>query len=502
MMSQSAALTHVSSEGRLLLRSPRARRLGSLFIPLRRIYLFVLPSILFAGALFCWAVGSDLSMITGAVVLSAITAYLLFDLLGRRAPLRVSTVLAGTLGIAYGLGTANTWFTLPRGKEDLGDFFHINTASLAHAMGSIQAAVALLLIFGELLETPIFGEDFELRFNNRSITFLTFGTIVLMASFAHGSTGFMGAAAGEGADIGHLGYLASLSEWLTGSLFAMSFCISLNVKSRFSRNYARILTVILALMLFPLGRRAMLFSVVLALLALRLGRYKIPFSPIKKIVVLGVLGGIIYIASIGFYYLRVAGYGLVKPTLVQRIQAAVAFAKVKSFSEVKRLMSENVQTRTFVVGFLAQLEGYTEIMPAAHGEDLAKQFQLAIPSLLYSGKDLFFQEEHLANELFGSTYTDEANTILTAGAVDFGIWGMLVYPLLAAAMIRLFIGFVSEALPVFASCFIILASFSTVLEPELAAVAYFLILRNGLIFGSVVWFVMSLPEFRIKNVSL
>ncbi len=501
-MIQSATLTQTAPRARVLLRSPRSRRLGSLFVPLRRLYLFIMPAILFAGALFCWAVGSDFSVITGALLLSAVTAYLLFDLLGRRAPLRVSTVLASTLGIAYGIGTANTWFTLPRGGEDLGDFFHINTVSLAHTMGCIQAAVALLLVLGELMESPIFGEDFELRFNNRSIVFLTFGTIVLAASFAHGSTGFMGATAGEGADIGHLGYLASLSEWLTGSLFAMSFCVSLNVKSRFSRIYARVLTVVLALLLFPLGRRTMLFSVVLALLALRLGRYKIPLSPLKKIVILAMLGSVIYVASIGFYYLRVAGFGLIKPTLVQRIQAAVAFAKVKSFSEMKQLMAENVQKRTFVLGFLAQLEGYTEILPGAHGEDLAKQFQLAIPSLLYSGKDLFFQEEHLANELFGSTYTDEANTIFTAGTVDFGIWGLLIYPLLVAAMIRLFIEFVSEALPVFASCFIILASFSTILEPELAAVAYFLILRNGIIFGSVVWFVMSLPEFRIKNVGL
>lgn len=501
-MIQSATLTELSPQGRTLLRSAKPRRLGSLFIPLRRVYLFVMPAILFAGALFCWALGTDLSVITGALLLSGVTAYLLFDLLGHRAPLRVSTVLAGTLGIAYGIGTANTWFTLPRGGEDLGDFFHINTASLAHAMGSIQAAVALLLLLGEAIETPIFGEEFELRFNNRSLVFLTFGTAVLIASFAHGSTGFMGVTAGEGADIGHLGYLANLSEWLTGSLFAMAVCVSVNVKGNFSRLYARGLSLVLALMLFPLGRRTMIFSVLLTLLALRLGRYKVPFSPIKKAILLAMLGGIIYMAAIGFYYLRIAGYGLIKPTLMQRIHAGIELAKVKSFSEVKQLMSQNVQTRTFVLGFLSQLEGYTEIMPGAHGEDIAKQFQLAIPSILYSGKDLFFQEEHLANELFGSTYTDEANTILTAGTVDFGVWGLLAYPLLAAVMLRLFIEFVSESLPVFASCFIILASFSTILEPELATVAYFLILRNGILFGSFVWFVISLPEFRIKNVGL
>lgn len=493
---------HHATSGRVLIRSLRPRRLGSLFLPLRRGYMLVMPSILFAGALFCWASGTDLAIISSAVLLAAVTSYLFFDLLGRRAPLRVTTVLAGALGIAYGFGTANTWFTLPRGDETLGEFFHINTPDLAHAMGTTLASVALLLLVGEALETPIFGEDFELRFNNRSIVFLTVGTLVLGASFLSGSTGFMGGAVGQGVDLGHVGYLASLSEWLSGSLLAMTVCISLNVKGSFVRLYTRVLSLLLALMTFPLGRRTMVFTAVLTLLGLRFGRYRVPYSPLKKAVLLGMLGGVIYLASIGFFYLRVAGYGMLAPTLKERIVAAFELSKVKSFSEIKELMSQNVQTRTFVLGFLGQLEGYTDHLTPAHGVDLVKQFQLAIPSILYPSKDLFFQEEHLANELFGSGYVDEANTILTTGAVDFGIWGMLIYPLLAAGMIRLFLGFVSEALPVFASCFIVIASFSTILDPELAAVAYFLVLRNGLVFGSVVWFLISLPEFRIKNVGL
>ncbi len=494
--------TVVQDRRRILVRYPRARRLGSLYIPLRRGYLFVMPLLLFGAALICWATGTDFSLIVAACVLAAVAAYLMFDLLGRRAPLRVSTVLGATLGLAYGLGTANTWFTLPRSDYTLGDFMHINTPDLAHAIASVCVSVALLLTLGELYEKPIFGEEFELHFNNRVVLFLTLGTIVLGLSFAKGSTGFMGGAAGEGVDIGHVGYLASLSEWLSGSLLALSVCVTLNIKGRFSQLYTRGLSILLFLMVFPLGRRQMIYAIVLALVGLRLGRYKVPFSPIKKIVLLGVLAMVVYFATIGFFYLRIAGYGMLHPTLEQRITAAFRLAKEKSYADIKQQFAANVERRTFILGFLAQLEGYTDIMPGAHGEDLVNQAQLAIPSILFPNKDVFFSEEGLANETFGSNYIDEANSVLTTGAVDFGIWGIFLYPLGLVIMVRALFEFVGEVMPVFASSFVIIASFATLLEPEIAVTSYFLIYRNGLLFGSVVWFIMSMPEFRIRNVNL
>lgn len=487
---------------RTLVRYAKPRRLGSLFIPLRRSYLLVMPLLLFAPAIFCWATGTDFAMITGALMLTGVSLYLLFDLLGRRAPLRVSIVLAITLGLAYGLGTANTYFTLPRGDVSLGEFLQISPTDLAHAMASTLAAIALLIGVGELLEKPLFGEEFELRFNNRSIVFLTLGTLVLLASFVHGSTGFMGGATGEGVDFGHIGVLASLAQWLSGSLLALSVCVALNVRTRFTRLYARVLIMLLFLMIFPLGRRVMIYAIVLALIGLRLGKYKIPYSPLKKTVLLGLLAMVLYFATIGFFYLRIAGYGLLRPTLLQRVTAAIRLAKETSYADVKKEFAENVQRRTFILGFLGQLEGYTDVMPPAHGEDVVNQFKLALPSILYPSKNVFFTEEGLANELFGSEYLDEANSVLTAGAVDFGVAGILIYPLLFVLILRLFFEFLAGALPVFASCFVILASFSVILEPENVVTAYFVVIRDGILFGSVVWFIMSLPEFRIRNVGV
>ncbi len=485
-----------------LIRLARPRRFGSLFLPLRRSYLFIMPAILVAAALPCWALGTDLSLIFGAVVVALVSLFLLFDLLGRRAPLRVSTAFAITLGLAYGLGTANTWFTLPRGDEALGDFLHISTPDLTFAMGSVLFSMAILLALGELYERPIFGQDFDLKFNNRALVFLTLGTAALAGSFARGSTGFQGVAAGEGSDFGHLGYIASLAEWLSGPLLALCVCVSVNIRERFTRNYARILSVLVFLMIFPQGRRVMIYSLVLALLGLRLGRYRIPYSPLKKTVLLAILAFVVYLATIGFFYLRIAGYGLLRPTLPQRLGAAVRLFEEKDYAEIKKQFADNVQRRTFVLGFLAQVEGYSRTMSPAHGEDFTAQFQLALPSLLYGDKDLFFTEEQLANRVFGTSYTDEANSIYSAGAVDFGLWGVLFYPVLAVIFFRVAFEVISEAMPVFASCFITLASFATILQPENTLTAYFVIVRNGILFGGVVWFIMSLPEFRVKNVGL
>ncbi len=495
-------LTLVQQGRRTLIRGARPRRFGSLFIPRRLGYLIVMPTILLGAAIFCWATGTDFALITGAVVLAGVALYLSFDLLGRRAPLRVSTIIAITLGLAYGLGSANTWFTLPRSDISLGEFLHIDNADLAYGIASVLTSVALLVSVGELYETPIFGEDFELKFNNRSVLFLTLGTAVLAVSFARGSTGFMGASAGQGEDYGRIGILASLSDWLSGSLLALAVCLSLNVKSGFTRTYVRILSVLLFLMVFPLGRRVMIYSVVLTLIGLRLGRYKIPYSPLKKAVLLGLVAAVIYFATIGFFFLRIAGYGLLRPTLLQRVSAAVSLAKDTSFADIKQRFSENVQRRTFILGFLAQIESYSRYMPTAYGRDITKQAEVALPSVLFPEKDVIFSEEGLANQLFGTSYLDEANSVLTAGAVDFGIWGVFLYPLIAVLVFRLFFEFIAEAMPSFAACFVILSSFATILEPENTVTAYFVIVRNGIIFGGAVWFIMALPEFRIKNVDL
>jgi hypothetical protein len=104
-------LTVVRDQGRLLIQDPRRRRFGYLFVPVRRSYLFVMPGLLLAAGLLGFAIRTDFMMVFDAAVVSLISIYLAWDLLGRAGPLRMSTVFAFTLGMAYGIGTLNTWYS-------------------------------------------------------------------------------------------------------------------------------------------------------------------------------------------------------------------------------------------------------------------------------------------------------------------------------------------------------------------------------------------------------
>ncbi len=134
----------------------------------------------------------------------------------------------------------------------------------------------------------------------------------------------------------------------------------------------------------------------------------------------------------------------------------------------------NVQKRTFVLGFFADvLEGSSRHTPAL-GQDLAGYTSDAIPRLLNPDKDLSFGEEGLADGLFGLTYTDAANSIITNGAVDFGLLGVIAYPLLIVVLIRVSIEVFARFLPALPLSIIVLGTIFTLLQTESGTSAYFL----------------------------
>ncbi len=491
------SLTLVRDQGRLLLQDARRRRLGSLFVPIRRSYLLVMPAILLAAGILGFAARSNFTMVFDAFVVSAVSIYLTYDLLGNAAPLRVSTVLSLTLGLGYGVGTLNTWYTLPRSGKTLGEFLNINTPDLAEAMACILIAIALMLIGGEALEKPIFGEEFRVNFGDRAIGIVTLGALFRMLTLATGSA--IGFTSQANIQQGHVGAVATISGDVEAPLLALAFCMAINARSRFKKWYLYVLTSGLFLFDFPNGRRAMIYSAILIIIAARLGRFRVSISPFKKIAAVAVIGGMLYFFTLAFYYFRVASYTLNQPTLSQRIDAVVTLVDNKQNSDVDQQFSTNVERRTFILGFLGELVGYTNSMPGGHGEDLVGQFKFALPSVLYPGKDVSFTEEGLADDLFGAHYGDQANSIFTAGVIDFGVLGLVLYPLLVVLIFRIFLEFTSEIMPAFPACFMVLLLLGTLLEPETTVTSYFISMREGILLGSGVWALSVLPRIQITS---
>jgi hypothetical protein len=455
-----------------------------------------LPVVLLVGTIGCWAAPGDTALILGALLAGAVGLFMLVSLIFYDTPIRISHVLALTLALGYGLGSANSWFTIPRDKETLGEFLHKDPALLGHTMGSILLVLAILLAAGEAFELPVFGREFRIPFDERTTTFISFGVLVDLVAFATGALSYMGAGAGAG---GELGIFPSFGAWLINTLFAVSLSATLNAKKRGERIYLALLTGVQFFLQIPLGRRILIYTFILALITVRLGGYRFNWSWTRRIVVAAILGSILYASTIAFFYLRVAGFSHKGLTLTGRVAAAIDMFASGNHEEVNKSFSENVQRRTFILGFVSELESLSTQFTPGYGRDLVMGFKKAIPSVIYPGKDRFAQEEGLDNELFNTTYIDEANSVLSGGATDFGLLGMIGYPILFTIMLRAFFEYVQNYQPVFVTTFIYLSALGTLLEPELSLTDYFIVLRNGLLFGTVVWIFIILPKFALRR---
>jgi hypothetical protein len=443
---------------------------------------------------------NDAGLILNALVMTAVGIYLGYDLLSRGAPIRISTVFAFTLALGYGLGTVNTWLTLPRSGRTLAQFFNIDPANLTGAEALIGISLATMLVLGELFEKPIFGEDFRLRFTNRDIVVVTLGALFRAVTIATGHA--VGFASEANIKNGHLGAVATLSGDIQGPLFALTACMALNAQARFKRLYLYGLTAAWFLMGFPQGRRAMIYSVVLVIMASRLGVGRIKASFLKQVLVAASLGAFLYAATLGYYYVRVAGYSEKNPTLSERISDAIALIKDKKNSKVEKAFTSNVEGRTFILTFPAELLGYAEVEATAHGVDMEDQIQVAMPSVLFPNKDVSFTEEGLANSLFGAYWPDSPNSVFTSGIIDFGIIGLLLYPLFFTFFLRGIIALAGDIAPAFVCCYAVLLILATVLQPENDIASYYLVVREAILTGGIVWLLRSVPPFQLGRLRL
>jgi hypothetical protein len=136
------------------------------------------------------------------------------------------------------------------------------------------------------------------------------------------------------------------------------------------------------------------------------------------------------------------------------------------------------------------------------GSDAAFSVETVIPDFFYTvfGLDKspvrnINSEEGLANEHFGLPLYDDANSILTAGIIDFGIAGVILYPVLICFGFRAFlhgvhIGFGEEG-----KFLAILSIMPLFISTENGLVAYLGSFRN-VAFLLIPWaLIHALPDF-------
>ena len=463
-----------------------------------RVYLMYWPFLLMASALFIALVPTNTTFVFGAFVGGLAGLYLVMDLVFNEPPLRISSLLAMSLLVAYNLGALNSWLAVPRGGLSISEYFARDPAILANGIAACLGVGAALLFAGQLWERPIFGRDFCLTFGSRSLLMILLSTALILAALATGQVGYMGLTA----DVyGHVSAFASIVAWWLAPSLAYSVCAALNTQG-LTRLVVGLCAIIQTAAIVPTGRRNFAFALLLSVIASRLGRFRLRLSVIGKFFLLVSAAVLIVIASLAFFYLRFAGWEHKEATtLGARVKAATDLAQTRSLSDMTEVLQSNTSSRTFIVAFFSDLLDASQKSTPLLGSDLMSNLRMAVPSAISADKlgPNSYGEEQQANMQWGFSYIDEANSIITAGAADFGLIGVFVYPFLVVLILRSALEWIQFSMPTYVATMIALAYIFQMLLAESLPVDYLIQIRNTIILAAIFYILAALPKFRLST---
>lgn len=457
-------------------------------------------------AMITWAISDETAMIVASVVATIVALFSLGDWLFRYGPTRFSTLFGLALLLGYGTGTLNTWLTLPRGRLTLAQIMGTDEGELARAIAAVLISAAALYFFGELYERPLFGREFRIPMDQRTYLLIYLGTLLVIFSFLTHQLSFMGLVHGEQ---GNLNIFGVFVLWLFMPLVAVSMAVFLATPRGRTRNIVGLCVAILCILLMALGRRFLIYTGIEILFAIRLTGYRVKGSLVKKVFLVGLVIFFVVFGALTFMLLRIAGYQIATQqpgatnmsiSLVERINIAAKWVEDGSALERTATASQsNVEKRTFVVQFFADvLEGSFRATPAL-GRDFWSQFGVAVPSAFAIDKSQLSGEEELANEVFNLNWGDAPNSILTAGAIDFGLLGVILYPLLVIGLTKAAARFIFRHIPPFPATIVGLALMFQILQTEDNLDAYFVSIRNGIIFAVILYCFSRMPTLRLRR---
>jgi hypothetical protein len=476
----------------------RSRPLGDIRVGPRRLYFIDFPLLLAITGLIGWIIPTDTMLLVTSLVAALVGGYTLWDLTIRRGPIRFSHVLCIANTAGYGGGTVNSWLTIHRGRMDLAAFFGRDTAAITQAMAAILFSASVLYALGEVYETPLFGDDFRLQFDSRMIVLILFGAVLMGIGYKMEVFGYMGLSSSNGRE----SLLGDLINWLYPPLFGFTCTAFLNWRGRLTKWMLGLILAVQFVMIIPTGRRNILYAMLLALITTRFGDYRPKWSASKKVIYAILLVALLSVGATVFYYLRFAAYSAHgrKISLADRADLALRYYESGDKSKIDASLQENLKKRTFVLGYLSDLLYASGHMTPALGANAFHEFQITIPSVFWAGKnEILYQEETVANMQFHFSFGDEANSTLTAGALDFGLTGIILYPILLWGLLRLFASLAERTLPTMASTFLILALVFDSLMTENGLWSHLVSLRDGLIFSLILWGISSLPKLALLH---
>lgn len=418
------------------------------------------------------------------------------------------SVYATSLSLGYGFGALNT---MARGYTSglaLLEVTFADIAALGRAEGAVLMLVSALLVIGSLDSNKILPQQ---RFTRAELN-ATFMLLLLVAGGAAVAvaTGKLGYQGGQGAEDGsaQISPVASLiSASLTTVLGCTAFAFGNESRTK-RRLFVMALCLVLAATLMIQGRRIFMFGMLVGLIGFFAARGARQFFTLKSLVILFAVGVVIMTTSKFYMAMRVASYTAgPNPTLMERVEGGWDVIRNAEAEGLDERVAENQGTRTFIVGYLAELTHAVETHAVVGGDILILNLASAVPTMVWPGKWRIISrggsEENICHPQFGLPMWDAANTTLTAGLCDFGWFGLFSYPILVVALFSLY-NRAFRLAPALVRALVAFATVEAFFQVETAMLGYFVSVRNitalALLTWALVWLFQKLGRLTEPTV--
>lgn len=374
----------------------------------------------------------------GALIGAAMGAWLLWSILAGRRYMRFTLMLAAGLMVGFFGGMAVVCLSAGVGR------ISVRPEWIAYTLTMVCVGVIPLLA-ASALEGPIVSEDDAFWVSSRLEFMLWILAGLTGAAIASGNLAFSGAVEQGPTRDTVLGSLGASAATLLLPFAAMGFV----QYSGFRRIRFFLIGFMGAAGCIMQGRRWLAYPILLSVFAVsQLSAVKLKLSAMRKALLFAVCIGLLFAASFVFTALRSAMLqslgGLGSHSLGSIINAAEATSLTDPGGVIDQIRSNLSARPANLVHYLSLLSRAGNHPEPLYGQDALFAFRIATPDWLYThlggNKDVIREiesEEGLANEHFHIPIYDDANSVLSAGFIDFGWAGIVLYPLMLCAFYRL-----------------------------------------------------------------
>lgn len=451
------------------------------------------PSLLAASAILLWIAPTNLVTGISSAIAAIIGCLMMWEFLFLNRVIRLSVLCAMGLVIGYGAGTLNSWMTLTQGPIPLASAAGQTVPELANGVAAALMGCAVLLFLGELLETPVVTIDEQLSITRgvKYVIFVNFAIIVIATAIGDFHQGGIRAAGSH-----HAGVLEVFLSFLLSPTVVLATIALLIEEENAQRYLLGGITVFLWLLQVTQGRRDLVYPALVTIGLARYFGYKWGRFGWRRIVLLAAGIVFLFFGVLTYQLMRLAGSASPQHSIVAEGQKVGEWLQQGRAWKIATASSvQNVKGRTLIVPFLSDMLYRERTASPAYGKDLLLQLEVSIPSVIFRNKPDIV-EETLASRTFGVFYPDESNSLFTAGALDFGIWGVLIYPIVTLLLFSTFLRFIKGQFSYEVFIFVSILFIDTAIAAETQQNAYFGVMRDSFIFAGFLYLISRLPIFR------